>query len=85
MTVVVDYGQSGQREQFELPVYDVTQEGEYPTEWASIDRLSEQLEQSGQHFRRTLRLAPVQLDDGRHLVIPVSELELIPAHETWVP
>ncbi len=81
VTLVMDDGQNGERE-VELPV--VEEDGNPDAEWLTNDtpvvppELRQAFERMGHHVDQRRQLVPVQLDDGRQLILPVDDVEFTP-------
>lgn len=73
---------------WEMPVYDLHDRrgaaalhyaSNFPRDW------EHQLKQAGHQVRRQRAYTPVQLDDGRQLVIPWEQVEIVPVSQTVIP
>lgn len=80
LTLVVDDG-DGRSRRVNVPLVDDTQLGT-PVNWNAepvvpVD-IQRQLEQAGHRVQRQRRYAPFQLDDGRQVVVPVEDVQIVP-------
>lgn len=80
LTLVVDSGQGSKGQQIELPVYD-SQEAQ---RWLSQERsalpadVRQALERMGHRVEQHQQLMPVDLQDGRQVVVPVEQYRIVP-------
>ena len=68
-------------ERFELPVVHYGDVGDeyFRTERTAMPRqMREMLQRQGHQLRRTQGYVPVEMEDGRRLVVPVEEVEIVP-------
>lgn len=81
VTLVIG-GEGPDPRRFEIPVFSYADGGE---EYLRTDRsalpaaMRELLERNGHRLRRAQTLVPLQLEDGQQIVVPVEEVEIVPA------
>lgn len=79
--LVVDGGQGNQAQQIDVPVYDLDRVG---PEWFSHDRpvlpedVIELLKRRGRKVERQVEYLPLPIDDERHVVVPVEQIQITP-------
>ena len=81
VTFFVSGPDGAQDEQVQVPIYDSEQwDPAWLTDRQSTvsDELVEEWRRLGHQVRRHRRWVPLQLEDGRRLVMPVEEVEIVP-------
>lgn len=84
VTLVVDGVADGESNQVRLPVRDWSHVQEIAQQPAAIpESLVEQIEQSGHAVRQQRQLVPVDLQDGRRMIVPMDEVRIVPVSRTF--
>lgn len=85
ITLLVDDG-SGEQKQVQLPVVEVNSADDVARSLGASAlpaQLREALERSGHRVVRQQQIIPVELNDGRRLVMPVEEVRVMPIGGTY--
>ncbi len=78
-TITLAFGDEGEEEELSLPLVEADESGaEALAEQKSAlpDELVDQLEQAGLQVTRHRRLYPLELSDGRRVVVPIEEVDI---------
>lgn len=82
MTLLVDDG-TGRKNEIQLPVYD---ESQIDASWLAQDEISpdvmQSLRQEGFDLRRDRQFVPFEID-GRQVVVPMEQVEIVPVSVTY--
>ncbi len=85
VTLLVDGVADGESNQMQLPVRawgDVADSfAQQPL--AIPDSLIEEIEQAGHTVRQRRQLVPVDLQDGRQMIVPMDEVQIVPVSRTF--
>ncbi|MBI2823085.1 MAG: hypothetical protein HYX69_00175 [Planctomycetia bacterium] len=81
VTLVMDDGSGGQKRRFDLPIVET---GSADAAWVDRDaaivppELADAFSRLGHRVHQQRKFVPVDLEDGRQLVVPVDEIEFTP-------
>ena len=81
VTLVMDVGPNGRTQEIELPVVETTDADELERdlrEPAVPAALRDALERLGHRVEEHRQFIPVELRDGRQMVVPVDDIEFVP-------
>lgn len=86
VTLLVDGVADGESNQMQLPVRawrDDTENSFAQQPMAIPDSLIEEIEQAGHTVRQRRQLVPVDLEDGRRMIVPMDEVQIVPVSRTF--
>jgi hypothetical protein len=86
VTLLVDGVADGESNQMQLPVRawgDVAANSFAQQPMAIPDSLIEEIEQAGHTVRQRRQLVPVDLQDGRRMIVPMDEVQIVPVSRTF--
>lgn len=84
VTLVLDGVADGESNQVRLPVRDWGQLQQLARQPSALpETLVEQIEQSGHTVRQRRQLVPVDLRDGRQMIVPMDEVQIVPVSRTF--
>ncbi|MDZ4780159.1 MAG: hypothetical protein SGJ19_07905 [Planctomycetia bacterium] len=86
VTLLVDGVADGESNQMQLPVRawgDIAADSFAQQPMAIPDSLVEEIEQAGHTVRQRRQLVPVDLQDGRRMIVPMDEVQIVPVSRTF--